>query len=148
MQCVPIFLAQIETSEKVVKGLTDQVYNQPVNWFVCAGLIGSLAFIGVLLTRTFRQADRTAQERNELQEVLLKMNRESVEALTQIKSVVSDVKLLVSDLRANMSADGEKLRSLMSADVEATRVLADKIGEQNGEIKVIAKEILRGRRQP
>ena len=125
---MPLWIAQVDSSLKVTKTLTDQVYDQPLNWFICAGLIGSLSFCSFLLLRAFRQADKTAKEKSELQDLVLKMSRESIEALTQVKMVVSD------------------LRSLMSADVEATNRLSDKIGEQNGEIKAIAREFTKGRR--
>src|SRR6266446_2419368 len=115
-----MLLAQIETSEKVVKGLTDQVYNQPLNWFVTAACISLLGFCSFLLLRAFRQADKTSAEKNDLQEIVLKLSKDSVEALTQVKMIVAD------------------LRALMSADVEATNRLSEKIGEQNGEIKSIA----------
>ena len=125
-----MFLAQIETSEKVVKGLTDQVYNQPLNWFVTAACIGLLGFCSFLLLRAFRQADKTVKEKNDLQEIVLKLSKESIEALTQVKMIVDD------------------LRSLMSADVEATNRLSEKIGDLNGEIKLIAKELTGRRRAP
>jgi len=118
-----MFLAQIETSERVVKSLTDQVYNQPLNWFVTAACISLMAFCSFLLLRAFRQADKTVKEKNDLQDVVLKLSKESVEALTQVKMIVAD------------------LRNLMSADVEATNRLTEKIGEQNGEIKSIAREL-------
>ena len=125
-----MFLAQIETSEKVVKGLTDQVYNQPLNWFVTACCIGLLGFCSFLLLRAFRQADKTSKEKNDLQEIVLKLSKESIEALTQVKMIVDD------------------LRSLMSADVEATNRLSEKIGDLNGEIKSIGKELTSRRRSP
>ncbi len=125
-----MLLAQIETSEKVVKGLTDQVYNQPLNWFVTAACISLLGFCSFLLLRAFRQADKTSAEKNDLQEIVLKLSKDSVEALTQVKMIVAD------------------LRALMSADVEATNRLSEKIGEQNGEIKSIAKELTGRRRAP
>jgi vacuolar-type H+-ATPase subunit I/STV1 len=125
-----MFLAQIETSERVVKNLTDQVYNQPLNWFVTAACIALLGFCSFLLLRAFRQADKTSKEKNDLQDIVLRLSKESVEALTQVKMIVSD------------------LRTLMSADVEATRSLTEKIGEQNGEIKSIARELTNRRRSP
>jgi predicted transcriptional regulator len=120
-------LAQIETAEKVNKSLTDQIYNQPINWVITYAALGLLGFCAFLLLRAFRQADRTAKEKGELEDTVLKMAKESVEALTQVKLIVSD------------------LRGLMSADVEATKRLADKIGEQNGEIKSIGVELRRRR---
>lgn len=123
------FLAQIETAEKVNKSLTDQIYNQPINWVITYAALGLLAFCGFLLLRAFRAADKTVKEKNDLQEAVLRISKESIEALTQVKMICSD------------------LRNLMSADVDATRELSAKIGEQNGEIKAIARELTtRGRR--